>query len=183
MSLLYLVRHAHSVWTPDEQRPLSGQGLLAAQDVARLLRALPIAAVYSSSSLRALQTVRPLAAQLRLDVRERDDLVERRLAAQPVEDFMAALRGLWAQPDRALPGGESNRSAQRRGVAAVRQIAQAHPGQHVAVATHGNLMALILQHHDPAVDFEFWQRLSLPDVYRLDLSAQTARPPRRLWPG
>ena len=34
-------------------------------------------------------------------------------------------------------------------------------------ATHGNLLALVLNGFDPAFGYEFWHQLSFPDIYRL----------------
>ena len=57
MTTLYLVRHAHAVWTPEENRPLSDRGRQDALRVADLLCAsphrAPITAVYASTARRA----------------------------------------------------------------------------------------------------------------------------------
>jgi 2,3-bisphosphoglycerate-dependent phosphoglycerate mutase len=98
-----------------------------------------------------------------------NELCERRLAGAPVEDFLAAVAETWEHPDATLPGGESNADAQKRGVGLVTRLRQRYPDRCVILSTHGNLLALILQHFDPAVDFEFWQTLTMPDIYRLQL--------------
>ena len=66
MSTLYLVRHAHAEWTPDENRPLSAQGSEDANRVANTLYVVPISAIYSSPARRARQTIAPLAGRLGL---------------------------------------------------------------------------------------------------------------------
>ena len=96
-----------------------------------------------------------------------DDLRERELSGAPVDDWLAAVRAVWEDEDFAWPGGESNRTAQRRGVDALERILAAHPGRQFVIGTHGNLLALILQRYDPYVDFAFWRGLSTPDAYRL----------------
>ena len=83
MSCLYLVRHAHSVWTPDEMRPLSQAGLEDAQLVSDILAPLGPEAIYSSPYLRAKQTVEPLAAALEMTIHEVADLRERTLSEVP----------------------------------------------------------------------------------------------------
>ena len=50
MSVVFLIRHAHSEWTPDEARSLSRQGATAAQQVAARIGGEPITAIYSSPS-------------------------------------------------------------------------------------------------------------------------------------
>lgn len=57
---IYLVRHAHAAWTPDESRALSLGGQTGPEHLAALLRDKPIVAVYTSRARRALQTVEPL---------------------------------------------------------------------------------------------------------------------------
>jgi 2,3-bisphosphoglycerate-dependent phosphoglycerate mutase len=171
MTVLDLVRHAHAVWTPDEQRPLSPRGRRDAERLAGVLASCPIDAIYASPYRRARETVAPLARRLGLPVRVEADLRERRLGAEPVADFLAAVQALWADPQWAWPGGESNAAAQRRGVALLRRLRARHPGEHVVLGTHGNLLALIVQHVDPGVDFAFWRALTMPDVYRLTWEA------------
>jgi len=180
MSALYLVRHAHAGWTPDEGRPLSARGSADAQRVADLLQPLPISAVYSSPFRRARDTVAPLAARLGLPIDEIDDLRERELGTAPTDSFMAAVKATWEDPTLAFPGGESNAAAQRRGVAVIRDLLDRHPGGQIVVGTHGNLLVLIIQHFDPSVGFALWQSLTMPDMYRLQVrDGQATR--RRLW--
>lgn len=178
---VYLVRHAHASWTPDEGRALSPQGLAGAIHVAELLRGRPIVAIYASKARRAIQTVDPLAVALGLAVTSLKDLRERRLSGEPVDDHASAVAWCWAHPDAALPGGESNLAAQRRGVAAITTLTERHPGETIAVGTHGNLLALILQRWQPSVDHAFWSRLSMPDIYALTLEDGRRASIARLW--
>lgn len=185
MSSLYLIRHAHAFWQPEahEQSPLSAKGHKAAQRVAEIMGELPITAVYSSPARRAQQTIQPLAQRRQLPVLEQHGLSERRLSGIPVPDadFREAVRHSWAHPQDALPGGEPNQLAQQRGVRAIEQIRANHPGEHIAIATHGNLLALILQHYDASVDFAFWQGMTMPDIYQLDFAQGQPISRRRLW--
>ena len=171
MTRFYLIRHAESPWSPDEQRSLSARGLAQAEAVMRAMMAYdePLPIIYSSPYRRAYETISPLAQQLKLNVRMTNELCERRLAGAPVEDFLAAVAETWKHPDTALPGGESNADAQRRGVALVNRLRQRYLDRCVILSTHGNLLALILQHFDPNVDFAFWQALTMPDIYFLQI--------------
>jgi 2,3-bisphosphoglycerate-dependent phosphoglycerate mutase len=178
---LYLIRHAHAVWTPDEGRALSAQGRAGAEHVAALLGDRPLAAVYASTARRAIQTVTPLAAARGLAVTAMEDLRERRLSATPVDDHASAVAWCWAHPMEALPGGESNRAAQRRGVATIANLTARHSDAAIALGTHGNLLALILQHWQPAVDHTFWSSLTLPDIFILTLGDDGGAQVERLW--
>jgi 2,3-bisphosphoglycerate-dependent phosphoglycerate mutase len=177
---IFLVRHAHAHWTPDEDRPLSARGRRDAERVADVLCAHPISALYASPARRAWQTIAPLAERLDLPVCCAPALRERRLADGPVDDFEQAVRATWADPGFAHPGGESNAAAQRRGVRFVEHTLARWSAAQVVLATHGNLLTLLLQHYDPAIGYAFWQSLTMPDIYRLDVSVGNTGLVRRL---
>ena len=181
MPTFYLVRHAHAHWTPDENRPLSAQGQRDAQRVADILHGYPIGAIYTSPFQRARQTIEPLAAWLDLPLQIEPDLRERRLGDSGAVDFFAAVARTWADPSFAFPDGESNAAAQRRGLAVVHRLQERETADHIVLSTHGNLLALILQGFDPAIDFDFWQTLTMPDVNALHLGQAGAVCVGRLW--
>ena len=71
-------------------------------------------------------------------------------------------------------------AAQQRGVAVIIALTRCHTGETIVVGTHGNLLALILQHWAPAVDDAFWSRLTMPAVDALTLgTGAPARTPLR----
>ena len=186
MTVFYLVRHAHAVWTPDESRPLSERGQQDALRVAELLSAQPISAVYASTARRAQQTVAPLAERLGLALQITPALDERHLCAGAAENFEAAVRATWTDPNFAHPGGETNADAQERGLALVHDLSQKGPNARIVLGTHGNLLALLVQGILPAYGYPFWQSLTMPDVYRLDLPVSVGPSDRaptleRLW--
>lgn len=178
---LYIVRHAHAKWTPDENRPLSPQGSKDAARVANILSEYPISAIYSSPSSRACQTITPLAERLGLSIHIEPDLQERRLGGEVFEDFFKAVETTWQNPSFAHPGGESSITAQQRGIAVVERLLERHPTENIVFSTHGNLMALILQAFDPSVDFMFWMSLSMPDIYKLTIEQSGEGTMQRLW--
>jgi 2,3-bisphosphoglycerate-dependent phosphoglycerate mutase len=175
------VRHAHAVWTPDEARPLSPSGSAEAGRLADLLDCEPIGAVYSSPSRRALDTVAPLAARLGLVPELVPDLRERELPPVGVAEFDAVVRDTWTSPHAAPHGGESNAAAQARGLTVLQRVLRVHAGSHVVLGTHGTLLALIVNGLDPSFDYAAWQRLSFPDIYRLDFDARRFRHTERMW--
>ena len=56
-----------------------------------------------------------------------------------------------------------------------------HVGQHVVLATHGNLLGLIVNGFHSSCGYDFWQGLSFPDVYRLDLADMQFVGLERVW--
>ena len=181
MTVFYLIRHAHADWMPDEQRPLSSKGQEDAERVADLLCSSPITRIYSSPFQRARQTVSPLADRLGLPIHIEPELRERKLSDSPtVNDFFAAVKQTWRDPSCAHPGGETNAAAQRRGVAVVQRLLGQHPGEHLVLSMHGNLLALVLQYFDMRIDYAFWKALTMPDVYELRMESGEASI-NRLW--
>jgi broad specificity phosphatase PhoE len=178
---IYLVRHAHADWQHDEARPLSEAGLKASQVVSTLLSALPITAIYSSPARRSVETVTPLADRLRIRPELVHDLRERELPVAPSGEFDRIVADTWRSPESATAGAESNVNAQSRGLAAVRSILTRHVGQHVVVSTHGTLLALILNGLDSAFGYDFWRRLSSPDVFRLEFEGTAMTRVERIW--
>lgn len=180
--MLLLVRHAHSDYSPDEMRSLSLSGLAAAHRVADGLESLDIAHIYSSPYTRAVETIQPLAARLKLPVLVEHDLRERRLSAGPVDDFQRLLKATWTDFELAYPGGESSNEAQARVSRTIHRIAATAGGRTVAIASHGNALALFLRTLDPGIGFDFWARMSMPDVYAIEGDIPSAWSHRRVWP-
>jgi 2,3-bisphosphoglycerate-dependent phosphoglycerate mutase len=178
---IYLLRHAHAEWRDDDGRPLSGAGIKAAQLVADRLASRPVAAVYTSPSRRSIETVGPLASRLGLRPEVVSDLGERRLPAVPSDEFEALVSQAWHSPDEAPCGGESNVRAQVRGLTVVRAVLVGHLGSQVVLATHGNLLALVLNALDPRFGYEFWRQLSFPDLYQLMFDGSDLRDVAHLW--
>jgi 2,3-bisphosphoglycerate-dependent phosphoglycerate mutase len=79
-----------------------------------------------------------------------------------------------------LEDGESSRTAQARGTAAVRAALES--GERCVLVTHGNLLALILRSIDPTVGFDMWSSLSNPDVFVLRVGKEGPRGFNRVWP-
>ena len=99
----------------------------------------------------------------------------------PPEEFEALVREAWSYADQSPRGGESNVRAQIRGLAVVRTVADRHVGSQVVLATHGNLLALVLNALDGKFAYEFWRRLSFPDIYRLTFAGAEFHLVERVW--
>jgi 2,3-bisphosphoglycerate-dependent phosphoglycerate mutase len=153
----------------ENDRPLSVAGHEAAQRLAATLSAEPVAAIYSSPYPRAIQTIEPLAETMGLGITVVTDLRERVLAPGDLPDWEEHCRRGWADFDYALLGGESSTAAQRRVCAVLHDLAARHPEQTIAIASHGNLIALALHAHDGSIGFDFWRTMPMPAVYGLDL--------------
>ena len=165
---LYFVRHAHSIYTPDElERPLSERGVKDAERVTELLKKESINQVVSSPYRRAVQTVEGIAYLIGKEIEIVNDLRERKLSGEAMEDFQAAITSVWEDENFSWEGGESNLKAQQRGVSAALHLLEKYPGKNIVVGTHGNIMVLIMNYFASRYDFQFWQNLEMPDIYQL----------------
>ena len=170
-----LVRHATAVpigapsWEErDDERPLSEEGRRQADELALELDAYGLTAVYCSPYQRALETVQPIAARHGLEVQVLPDLRERRLRTGLGDDWPQVLERAWADPDYVAEGGESGRDAQRRGVGVLDLLRVRHnDGGRLLVGSHGNLISLMLQALEPAVDMAFHLAMPMPALYHL----------------
>lgn len=128
-----------------------------------------------------METVTPLAKRIGLQIKRHDDLRERELPVVAPQQFEHVNKSTWDAPARAPSGGESNRAAQARGLAALHGIIEQRANEHVVLATHGTLLTLMLNGLDATYGYEFWQRLSFPDIYRLEFQGAALTSVRRMW--
>jgi 2,3-bisphosphoglycerate-dependent phosphoglycerate mutase len=173
--VVFLVRHAEPVMpgTPgygEDDRPLTAAGFAAAERLAAALAHEAPAAIYSSPYLRARQTVEPLARSRGLVVEEIADLRERLLSADALPNWREELSRSWSDFAYAAPGGETGAAAQTRALAVLEQIRGRHREGAVVLASHGNLIALVLNAFVPSIGFDFWAAIPLPAVYRLEFT-------------
>ncbi len=170
---ILLVRHAQPVESSragheENDRPLSQMGRRQAERLADELADAGVEAIYSSPHRRAVETLAPLAQRLSLEISIVDDLRERTLSPDPLPDWRDQLRRAWQDFSFRLPGGESSAQAQERVRRVLAELSHRHPDQTVAVASHGNLIALALHAlASDVVGFAFWAQIPMPAVYRV----------------
>ncbi len=156
--LLYCIRHGESSYNAEgriqgqSDVPLSELGRRQGEAVAAVLAGEPIEAIYASPLRRAMQTARPVADALELEIH-----TDRRLMEVHAGVFQDKLRSeldelypeelaCWrsGDPDFVIPGGESRRDLMRRGRAVFDEIRRSGREQ-VAVVTHGGLLAAAMK--------------------------------------
>ncbi|WP_318240746.1 histidine phosphatase family protein [Sporosarcina gallistercoris] len=121
----------------------------------------------SSPYKRAIQTVQPLANQLNVEIEMNSQLEERVLSSESLSDWMEKLRETFDDRSLKFEGGESSEDAASRIVEVVESALKSEY-EHTVVVTHGNLLALLLNHYDKQFSFDEWKNLSNPDVYLLE---------------
>lgn len=108
LETIFVVRHAEKATPWQEQvedfRPLSSQGQLRAQTIAKRLADAGIDGIYSSPTARTVQTAMPLALALELEVQADADTLERR----SLRSFFNRLRRKHRDDSAVLVVGHSN---------------------------------------------------------------------------
>lgn len=182
MTNIYFVRHAHSVYTPEElTRPLSEVGRKDSQRITKILEGKNIDYILSSPYKRAIQTVEGLAEVLNKEITLVEDFKERKLAGKPVEDFQMAISKVWEDYSFSHEGGESNIVAQKRGITALKQVLNVYEDKNIVIATHGNIMSLMMNYFNKNYDLTFWENLQMPDIYMLSFNRQEFIDAKQIW--
>ncbi|MER5682142.1 histidine phosphatase family protein [Streptomyces sp. NPDC002205] len=155
---LLLARHGQTVWHSQNRYAgvsdvaLTDEGRRQAEQLADWAVRHPVAAIWTSTVSRAIETAEPACRALGLvpgrehDLRECDfGAVEGRTLAEFAAEDPAWAEAYVADPvTHPFPGAEDPRTAAARGTAALRRIAHFHPGQRVLVVAHNTLLRLVL---------------------------------------
>jgi probable phosphoglycerate mutase len=158
MGVLFLVRHGLTAQTGGVlygRTPgisLDDRGWAQADYLAERLRSVRLTAIYSSPLERCVETVEPLAREQGLPISLDERLIEMD-AGRWTNRRLSSVRRLaaWREVQHApgtfrFPGGESFPEAFERVTAAVESIARRHRRGRVAIATHGDIVRLLVCH-------------------------------------
>ncbi|MBI3734800.1 MAG: histidine phosphatase family protein [Chloroflexi bacterium] len=163
---IYLVRHADA--TPDasspaaanfDDQPLNARGLEQAQALARALGHEGFTALYTSPLRRCLETIMPLSDEANLSISIEPDVREIRFDRQAPDLDRGQAQGRNGAGDLfhdggmavgafamrkgtfdGLPGAEPRAQFRARVRDAIDQLAADHPGERIAVCTHGGVV-------------------------------------------
>jgi 2,3-bisphosphoglycerate-dependent phosphoglycerate mutase len=167
---VYLIRHAQSHPRSDEhysQWTLSKIGKEQASALAPLLRNLGIEKLYSSPYARCVETIKPFVDLTGLDLLLHQDFEERVVAKVLLPNFDEICMRSWDDFDFALPDCESSSAAQARFCGAVQRIFEQDQGATVAICSHGNVIALLLNHLDKSYSRQDSEKIRNPDVIKI----------------
>ncbi|HBT47319.1 MAG TPA: alpha-ribazole phosphatase [Peptococcaceae bacterium] len=155
---LYLIRHAQTPWNNSGRYqghtdvPLSPEGRRQAELLGRRLEGERLKAVYTSDLLRARETAGAIAQPHGLEtvamreLREMDFGLWEGLTYEEIRKaFPGDLEEWLSYPQKKqIPGGESFVQLQERVCRAVGEIIARHPGQAVAVVSHGGTLTALI---------------------------------------
>jgi broad specificity phosphatase PhoE len=165
VTTLLLARHGETDWNRElriqgsSDIELNDLGRRQAQQLAQELTDVDLDAIYASDLSRAHATAAAVAATHGLEVA---------LDARLRERSFGSWEGLTREDIAELPpgsrhDGETDEDVRERVLAAVREIAAAHPGEQVLIVSHGGALNS-LWHHALGVRVERWANCA---VYKL----------------
>ncbi len=145
---------------------LGPEGVRQAEALAERLEGSSIRAVYSSPLERAYATAAPAAARLSLEVQIADELNEidfgewtnRTLA--DLHDVEEWRRFNMFRSGSRVPGGETMIEVQARMLRLIERLRLGHPGETVALISHGDVIKATLAHY-LGVPLDLFQRLEI----------------------
>ncbi|MEW8955638.1 histidine phosphatase family protein [Clostridium sp.] len=168
MTKIYFIRHGKINYTEDDySRELSEEGIEDVKKIKDVLKDHEIHKVYSSPYIRAINTIKELALIRELNISTIDDLRERKVCNEFIEDFKGFSMKQWEDFEYSLEGGESLRQVQERGIKALYKIIDENKGKSIVIGTHGTFLGMILNYFDKKYDFEFWKAIKMPYIFLL----------------
>jgi 2,3-bisphosphoglycerate-dependent phosphoglycerate mutase len=187
MTTLYFVRHAESpfVFNKERERPISESGHEKSKVIAELLAHESIDYIFSSAYKRAIQTVEYLAREKKLMIHEYEEINERLIKGMDYKMewhlLEEAIEKSFTNMDYALEGGETTRSAQERSIPLIHNLLEVYEGKTMVMATHGNIMTIILKYFNDDYGYDFWKTSSKPDIYKLTFEKKDLMSVERKW--
>lgn len=169
MKKIYFVRHC-SAQGQHKDSPLTYKGIEQAERLAKFFQNENILfdRIISSPYLRAIESIKPYAKEQKVKIEIDDRLKERILSEEPIDDWLEILEQTFENYDFKLSGGESSNEAVQRALELLHEIYYDEKHANIAVITHGNLLALILNHYDKQFGFRSWKELQNPDLFLLE---------------
>lgn len=164
MTVIYFIRHAEPDLSEhrDALRPLSEKGRNDRALVSRFLSDKGVEVIYSSPYLRAKQTIEDYAEKRSIGIICIDDLRERKVGNEWIEDFAGFAERQWADRDYHLKDGESLDEVEKRQTSVLSSILEAHSGKIIAVGSHGTAMSVLINHFDRSFGYEDFRQMNMP---------------------
>lgn len=182
-TILYFVRHAESLFIEgmERSRGLSLKGKEDADRVYDIMKNIPIDEFMSSPYQRTIETIEKLAKVRSKDIFIYEDLRERTLGNFEGLTFKNAKRKVYLDKAFSFPKGESSIEAQARAMKVLARILHENVGKTIVIGTHGDIMTLMMNAFDPKYDYDFWEGLTMPDIYRLEFALEQLVNVKRIW--
>lgn len=161
MTTVYFVRHAEPNYEnhDDLTRELSSRGLEDRKLVTRFLNTKGIDVVLSSPYKRAVDTVKDFADANGLGIIVIEDLRERCVGNEWIDDFNGFCQKQWGDFGYKLLDGENLREVQDRNITALRRILKDHKDKNIAIGSHGTAISTIINFFDSSFGYKDFEKI------------------------
>ena len=155
---------------PAKNWPLTVEGERRAKIFAATVSQFQPTHIYSSSERKARETAAIIAAAIGcqhspiegVQEHDRSEIID-----MPGHIFHEQVKLLLNDPQNHKFGGETGVAVVQRFEGALLKLLRRHPGETIAVASHGTAITLFLAAHGLVDPVPFWQRLELPALVSL----------------
>ncbi|QBP42799.1 histidine phosphatase family protein [Paenisporosarcina antarctica] len=170
MLTLYITRHGQTEWNVQSRMqgwadsPLTATGVSAAIQLGKRLQDVPLHAVYSSTSGRAIDTAQLIIGERHIPLIQKEDLREINvgewqgmLSSEIERDFADQVKTYYKHPNHfESTSGENFHSLKERVLRTVEEISTTHPAGHVLIVTHGVVKKCLINHFTGAQLDSLW---------------------------
>jgi len=168
---IYLTRHGQTEWNVakkmqgHQDSALTAQGVLQATWLRDAMLTMDLAAIYSSTSPRAMTTAEIIRGQRPLKIITDDALREihmgdweGRTRSEILQTDAQGMASFSQQPAEYIPNhqGESFDAVLKRVIPALHEIIAQHPEQTILIVSHGITLRLILSYFEQRPLTELW---------------------------
>lgn len=171
MTRIFIVRHGETdgnqkkIYRGHWDLPLNQNGQAQVKKAGKALKSVHLDAIYTSPLKRAVQTAEAVAAHQDVEPEEDESLIDidygewtKLPDAEVAEKFPEQYQQWKQSPETVLfPGGEGLPSVRARVEPALKQLAEEHPDQTIALASHRVPIKLLICAALGLPDSAFWQ--------------------------
>jgi broad specificity phosphatase PhoE len=175
MNQLILIKHASpqvDPAAPPERWHLSDRGRASCAALAEAIGPHEPSIIISSTEVKAIETAELLASALNLQSTTAPGLEEHDRSNVPhlrSAEFISMMELFFRKPNELVLGRETAEAALARFSKALEAAIAAHPGENVAVISHGTVIALLLGRLAETDGFRLWREMGLPSLAVLDI--------------
>ena len=153
---VYFIRHAKPDISikDDIIRPLLPEGLEKSKELVKLFIEIKINNIYSSPYKRSIQTIEPIAKNKCKNIKIIDDLRERKISNNWINNFDEYSKNQWNDFSYKLMEGESLIEVQKRNINELDSILNENIGKNIIIGTHGTALSTIINYYDKTYNYE-----------------------------
>lgn len=164
---IYLIRHCKATGQ-EPLAELTNEGREKALELVPILDKFNVDHIISSPYKRAVQTIKPFSESIGIPIIIDDNLQERVLSGEPMEDWLEQLERTFINKDLIFSDGESSNHALTRIQKVLNGVFENKQMHRVGIVSHGNILSLLINHYDPTFGFTRWQQMKNPDIFVLE---------------